>query len=140
MPLATRLRTVVLPAFGGLTVYGNEGIDTLNGGVQADVLVGKKLLETRVGNVLVAAMGLEHSLYYMEDGSLDTGPWITHRAAFGDLMGAIFMVGIMWAIVRRYVQRPYRIRIKSKPEHAWILNLLERFKLQTDLRGELTPQ
>ncbi len=26
-----------------------------------------------------------------------------------------------WAIVRRYVQRPYRIRIKSKPEHALIL-------------------
>ena len=40
---------------------------------------------------------------------------------FGDLMGLVFMVGIVWAIVRRYVQRPYRIRIKSKPEHAWIL-------------------
>jgi hypothetical protein len=25
---------------------------------------------------------------------------------------------MVWAIVRRYVQRPYRIRIKSKPEHA----------------------
>lgn len=41
--------------------------------------------------------------------------------AFGDAMGLIFMGGIVWAIVRRYVQRPYRIRIKSKPEHAWIL-------------------
>jgi Fe-S oxidoreductase/nitrate reductase gamma subunit len=41
--------------------------------------------------------------------------------AFGDLMGLIFMGGIVWAIVRRYVQRPYRIRIKSKPEHAVIL-------------------
>ena len=30
-------------------------------------------------------------------------------------------VGIVWAIVRRYVQRPYRIRIKTKPEHAVIL-------------------
>ena len=29
--------------------------------------------------------------------------------------------GVLWAIVRRYVQRPYRIRIKSKPEHALIL-------------------
>ena len=45
-------------------------------------------------------------------------------AAFGDLMGLIFMVGMAWAIVRRYVQRPYRIRIKSKPEHAWILGTL----------------
>ena len=42
-------------------------------------------------------------------------------AAFGDLMGLVFLIGITWAIVRRYVQRPYRIRIKSKPEHAVIL-------------------
>ena len=33
----------------------------------------------------------------------------------------MFLVGILWAIVRRYVQRPYRIRIKTKPEHAVIL-------------------
>jgi Fe-S oxidoreductase/nitrate reductase gamma subunit len=42
-------------------------------------------------------------------------------SAFGDAAGLIFVVGILWAIVRRYVQRPYRIRIKSKPEHALIL-------------------
>ena len=29
--------------------------------------------------------------------------------------------GILWAIARRYVQRPYRIRIKTKPEDAVIL-------------------
>ena len=40
---------------------------------------------------------------------------------FGDLAGVVFVVGIVWAIVRRYVQRPYRIRIKTKPEHALIL-------------------
>ena len=40
---------------------------------------------------------------------------------FGDFVGLIFMIGVVWAIVRRYVQRPYRIRIKSKPEHAVIL-------------------
>ncbi|MDO8391549.1 MAG: heterodisulfide reductase-related iron-sulfur binding cluster [Actinomycetota bacterium] len=40
---------------------------------------------------------------------------------FGDLAGLVFLVGIVWAIVRRYVQRPYRIRIKTKPEHALIL-------------------
>ena len=39
----------------------------------------------------------------------------------GDLAGLVFLGGIVWAIVRRYVQRPYRIRIKSKPEHAAIL-------------------
>ena len=39
----------------------------------------------------------------------------------GDLAGVVFMVGIVWAILRRYVQRPYRIRIKTKPEYAAIL-------------------
>ena len=40
---------------------------------------------------------------------------------FGDIAGVVFMVGIVWAILRRYVQRPYRIRIKTKPEYAAIL-------------------
>jgi Fe-S oxidoreductase/nitrate reductase gamma subunit len=42
-------------------------------------------------------------------------------ALVGDVAGALFLVGVVWAIVRRYVQRPYRIRTKSKPEHAVIL-------------------
>jgi Fe-S oxidoreductase/nitrate reductase gamma subunit len=42
----------------------------------------------------------------------------------GDVAGAAFVAGVVWAIVRRYVQRPYRIRIKSKPEHAVILGTL----------------
>jgi Fe-S oxidoreductase/nitrate reductase gamma subunit len=39
----------------------------------------------------------------------------------GDGAGLVLLVGVVWALVRRYVQRPYRIRIKSKPEHAVIL-------------------
>ncbi|HET6664033.1 MAG TPA: heterodisulfide reductase-related iron-sulfur binding cluster [Acidimicrobiales bacterium] len=39
----------------------------------------------------------------------------------GDGAGVALLVGVVWALVRRYVQRPYRIRIKSKPEHAVIL-------------------
>ena len=39
----------------------------------------------------------------------------------GDLAGTTLLIGVLWAIVRRYVQRPYRIRIKSKPEHVLIL-------------------
>ena len=35
----------------------------------------------------------------------------------------VFLAGILWAIGRRYVQRPYRIRIKTKPEHAVILGV-----------------
>ena len=42
----------------------------------------------------------------------------------GDLAGLCLFIGVMWAIVRRYIQRPYRIRIKSKPEHAVILGIL----------------
>ena len=40
---------------------------------------------------------------------------------FGDFAGVVFTGGVIWAIVRRYVQRPYRIRIKTKPEDAVIL-------------------
>jgi len=42
-------------------------------------------------------------------------------AFMADLAGVVFLVGIGWAIARRYVQRPYRIRIKTKAEDAWIL-------------------
>ncbi|MEY3679889.1 MAG: heterodisulfide reductase-related iron-sulfur binding cluster [Ilumatobacteraceae bacterium] len=42
----------------------------------------------------------------------------------GDFAGLMFTGGVVWAIVRRYVQRPYRIRIKTKPEHAVILGVL----------------
>src|SRR5262245_47852897 len=41
----------------------------------------------------------------------------------GDAAGLVFLAGILWAIGRRYVQRPYRIRIKTKPEHAVILGV-----------------
>jgi Fe-S oxidoreductase/nitrate reductase gamma subunit len=44
-------------------------------------------------------------------------------AMVGDTAGAVFLIGILWALGRRYVQRPYRIRIKSKPEHAVILGV-----------------
>ena len=35
----------------------------------------------------------------------------------GDAAGLALFIGCVWAIVRRYVVRPYRIRIKSKPDH-----------------------
>ena len=44
-------------------------------------------------------------------------------AATADVFGVVFVVGIVWAIGRRYVQRPYRIRIKTKPEDALILGM-----------------
>ena len=45
-------------------------------------------------------------------------------ALIGDAAGIVFTVGVLWAIYRRYIQRVYRIRIKSKPEHAVILGTL----------------
>jgi Fe-S oxidoreductase/nitrate reductase gamma subunit len=45
-------------------------------------------------------------------------------AAIGDGAGLMLLVGVVWAIVRRYVNRPYRIRIKTKPEHALILGTI----------------
>ncbi|MBI2169772.1 MAG: 4Fe-4S dicluster domain-containing protein [Actinobacteria bacterium] len=42
-------------------------------------------------------------------------------SATADAFGVIFVAGIVWAIARRYIQRPYRIRIKTKPEDAVIL-------------------
>ena len=44
--------------------------------------------------------------------------------AVGDIAGVLYLVGVVWAILRRYGPRrfrPYRIRIKSKPEHAAVL-------------------
>ena len=39
-------------------------------------------------------------------------------AFVGDLAGLAFVGGLLIAIVRRYVTKPYRIRIKTRPEHA----------------------
>lgn len=39
----------------------------------------------------------------------------------GDTAGVLFVIGIGWAIVRRYVQRPYRLRLKTRPEDALVL-------------------
>ncbi len=45
-------------------------------------------------------------------------------AFVADLAGLVFVGGLVWAIVRRYAARPYRIRIKTRPEHAVILGVL----------------
>ncbi len=45
----------------------------------------------------------------------------------GDAAGLMFIVGLVWAGLRRYgprSMRPYRISIKNKPEHAVILGTL----------------
>ncbi|MEO6987846.1 MAG: 4Fe-4S dicluster domain-containing protein, partial [Aquihabitans sp.] len=42
----------------------------------------------------------------------------------GDAGGLFLFIGVMWAIIRRWVVRPYRIRIKSKPDHVLGLGVL----------------
>ncbi|RPI23388.1 MAG: iron-sulfur protein, partial [Actinobacteria bacterium] len=38
-----------------------------------------------------------------------------------DLFALVFLGGLAWAAFRRYVQRPLRLRTKTKPEDGWIL-------------------
>ena len=45
-------------------------------------------------------------------------------SAVGDAAGLFLTIGVAWAIVRRYVVRPYRIRIKTKVDHALGLGTL----------------
>ena len=44
-------------------------------------------------------------------------------ALVGDVAGILFLVGIFWAIGRRYVAPPYRIRIKTRMEDHLILGM-----------------
>jgi Fe-S oxidoreductase/nitrate reductase gamma subunit len=89
------------------------------------------------------AAGLMHSLMYFPflglfavttvleiDHSLPERAKFLHGgvyqafSAFGDLMGILFLVGLVWAFVRRYVIKVYRVRIKTRPEDALILGTL----------------
>ncbi|MEJ7845890.1 MAG: (Fe-S)-binding protein [Acidimicrobiales bacterium] len=89
------------------------------------------------------AAGLMHSLIYFSflilfavttvleinhqfppDAKFLHGTTYQAYAAVGDGAGVMYVVGVGWAIVRRYGQRPYRIRTKSKPEHAVILGVM----------------
>jgi Fe-S oxidoreductase/nitrate reductase gamma subunit len=89
------------------------------------------------------AAGIMHSLIYFSflillgvttalevDHQLPEGAKFLHGGVYkgfalvGDVAGLMMLVGVVWAIVRRYgprAWRPYRIRIKTKPEHAIIL-------------------
>ncbi len=89
------------------------------------------------------AAGMMHSLIYFPflvlfavtttlevDHLLPTSLEFLHGPAYqaynfvGDTAGGLFVIGVGWAIVRRYIQRPYRIRIKTRPEDAVILATL----------------
>jgi Fe-S oxidoreductase len=52
------------------------------------------------------------------------GPVYQGYSAILDLAALVYLGGLAWAIVRRYIQRPWRIRSKTKPEDGWILATL----------------
>jgi len=56
-----------------------------------------------------------HALKFLHGGAYE-GYKVVANAA-----GIVFLVGILWAVERRYVERPYRLRIKTRPEDAVIL-------------------
>jgi Fe-S oxidoreductase/nitrate reductase gamma subunit len=76
------------------------------------------LILLAVTSVLEINHQLPESLKFLHGGVYKAYAFV------GDFGGLIFTAGVVWAIWRRYVQKPYRIRIKSKPEHAIILGTL----------------
>ena len=110
--------------------------------------VGRRLADFRAGVYMHTllrepAAGIMHSLIYFSflillavtttleiDHQMPESAKFLHGgvykgySAVGDIAGALLLIGILWAIGRRYGPRnwrPYRIRIKTKPEHAVIL-------------------
>jgi Fe-S oxidoreductase/nitrate reductase gamma subunit len=90
-----------------------------------------------------SAAGIMHSLIYFPfltlfavttvleiDHQLPPSAKFLHGTTYqaykfiGDTAGVLFLVGVTWAILRRYVQRPYRLRVKTRPEDAVILGTL----------------
>src|SRR3954467_15769392 len=107
----------------------------------------KRLADFRAGVYMqtllrVPAAGAMHSLIYFSflilfavtvvsqiQDQVPEGMKFLHGTTYqaysfvGDAAGLLFVVGVGWALLRRYGQRPYRIRIKSKPEHLLILGV-----------------
>ncbi len=61
---------------------------------------------------------LPHTMKFLEGGVYLGYSFVLDAASL------VFLGGLVWAMARRYGQRPWRIRSKTKPEDAWILGLL----------------
>ncbi|MEY2711088.1 MAG: hypothetical protein RL487_871 [Actinomycetota bacterium] len=108
----------------------------------------KRLADYRAGVYMQtllrdSAAGLMHSLIYFGflillgvttvleiDHQLPESLKFLHGGVYqgyvfvGDTAGLMFTAGVVWAIVRRYVQQPDRIRITTQAEHGAILAVL----------------
>ncbi|MCJ7780791.1 MAG: respiratory nitrate reductase subunit gamma, partial [Acidimicrobiia bacterium] len=71
------------------------------------LMIGTAILE--LDHILPASMKFLHGWFYQG------------YSAVLDVAAAAFVVGIVWAAVRRYGQKPWRLRGKTRPEDAWIL-------------------
>jgi Fe-S oxidoreductase/nitrate reductase gamma subunit len=49
------------------------------------------------------------------------GTFYEGYSAVLDAAAVVYLAGIAWAVIRRYIVRPWRIRSKTRPEDAWIL-------------------
>ncbi len=140
--------TMISIVYGAIT-FSNRMRNWTRGGPEARKTtkdnVKKRAVRVRAGLYMQTllrdpAAGLMHSLIYFSFlillavttiGELNLQAPVDLKFLHGDTYmafsfvadaaGLAYLVGVGWAIVRRYVQRPYRIRIKSKPEHALIL-------------------
>ncbi len=107
--------------------------------------VGQRLKDFRAGVYMQTllrdpAAGLMHSMIYFSflvlfavttvseiDHQMPESAKFLHGQTYqaysfvADAAGLVFIAGILYAGLRRFVQRPYRIRIKTKPEHVLIL-------------------
>ena len=71
---------------------------------------------------VTTVLEIDHQL--PEDLKFLQGRTYQAYALVGDVAGLAFVGGLLIAIARRYVTKPYRIRIKTRPEHAIILGVL----------------
>ena len=71
------------------------------------LMIGTAILE--LDHILPASLKFLHGWFY--EG----------YSAVLDAAAVVFVVGIVWAAVRRYGQKPWRLRAKTRPEDAWIL-------------------
>ncbi|MBS1196202.1 MAG: Fe-S oxidoreductase [Actinobacteria bacterium] len=113
-----------------LGLWGRRAKEFLRGVTMASVL------EDRVAGVLhamifygfvvlflgTATLELDHllpnNLKYLEGGFYQGFSFVTDAAAL------VFIAGVAGAAIRRYLFPPLRLRVKTKPEDAWILFLL----------------
>ncbi|TML07835.1 MAG: 4Fe-4S dicluster domain-containing protein, partial [Actinobacteria bacterium] len=143
---------VVVLILAGAVQFANRAKNWQRGGPDNRATttknVGRRLADFRAGVYMRTllrepAAGIMHSLIYFSflillavtttleiDHQMPESAKFLHGgvykgySAVGDIAGALLLIGVLWAIGRRYGPRswrPYRIRIKTKPEHAVIL-------------------